>query len=292
VSGPDANRPRTTRLELPADVRRIELRPLGDGPVDISDYALVGAGRGVTLANLGFPGAQIGIMARWDAGLVAEQLALLNPALIIVAFGTNEGFASAGRMTNGYTSQFEQRLLALRAAAPNASIVVVGPPDANRYPRYCLPPPPPLAARRAVEQPAEPAPGAELLRHTLRVGAISAAWPPSEPPESAKCQPLTPDERASYDALIAAQDSALCRWHTPAAIPVVREAQRSVAARLGVLFFDWSVLFDGECGADRWARRGLAHKDRVHFKQEGYARAADRLFEILMAGYAPAPRGR
>ena len=91
--------------------------------------------------------------------------------------------------------------------------------------------------------------------------------------------------------MLSAQDRRLCRWHTPAAFPLVRAAQREIAVRHGVLFFDWYELFEAECGADLWFRQGLAHKDRVHFKQEGYWRAADRLHARLLAGYdSPRPR--
>ena len=85
-------------------------------------------------------------------------------------------------------------------------------------------------------------------------------------------------------------DRRLCRWHTPPAIPIVRAIQREVAARQGALFYDWFALFETECGADRWFRLGLAQKDRVHFKQDGYWRAADQLHTRLMAGYPPPKR--
>ena len=90
--------------------------------------------------------------------------------------------------------------------------------------------------------------------------------------------------------MLADQDRRLCRWHTLPAIPVVRAIQREVAARQGVLFFDWFALFETECGADRWYRRGLAQKDRVHLTGQGYWLAADKLYARLMAGYPPPKR--
>ena len=293
------SRHKTVGFDLAAGARRIALRPIGDGPVDIADHRLVGARPGITLANLGFSGAQVGIMGRWDWPTVTQQILALDPALIIVAFGTNEGFGAAEQMTSSYAGLFEQRLRALMAATPNASLVVVGPPDANRYPRYCLPPSPPAklasAATAAEAHVLATGPPISQIRIAANRGARFAAFPPRpppEPPDSTPCVVLSPDERRSYDALISAQDRRLCRWHTPAAIPIVREAQRRVAARLGVLFWDWGQLFEGECGADLWARTGLAHKDRVHFKQDGYARAADRLFAALLSGYGPERQGR
>lgn len=280
---------RVVRLGLPEAVGRIELRPIGEGPVDVTGHGLVGSRRGVTLSNLGFPGAQIGILGRWHWPAVAARMRDIDPALVILAFGTNEGFAAAGRIGRQYEAVFARHLAAIRAAAPNASIVVVGPPDANRYPRYCfppdaLPPLPPLA----LLPPEVPS--------TASPPAVAARRPPPrplpEPPADTPCTPLTDAERAAYDGLIGSRDRSLCRWHTPAAIAIVREAQRRVAARAGVLFFDWGALPGGECGADRWARQGLAHKDRVHLKANGYARVAERLHAALMAGYVAPRRGR
>lgn len=272
----------------PGHAWMIEIRTNGDGPVEITDLALSRVG-GVQVVNLGFIGAQIGIMGRWHWPTVAAQIERLDPALILVAFGTNEGFAPTSRIAAGYEAQFEQRLAALKAAAPMAALVVVGPPDAARYPRFCLPPPAPLAARPATGGPPEPRARPSFATRAIANGVISAAWPPAEPPESAICKPLAPEEQRGYEFMLASQDRALCRWHTPPALPLVRDIQRRVAARQGALFFDWSELFEGECGIDRWARQGLAARDRVHFRQAGYVRAADRLHERLMAGY-PAKR--
>lgn len=276
----------------PGDVQIIDIKMTGDGPVELTDIALTKA-HGIQVANVGFIGAQVGIMGRWDWPTVSDQLNDLDPALIIVAFGTNEGFAPPDGIAAGYESLFEQRVKALQQAAPNASLVILGPPDAARYPRYCLPPPPPLAKRQngtalqtATPEPPMPAAGIDALL----VGAIITAWPPSEPPETAICAPLSATERQSYRIMLASKDRALCRWHTPPALAIVREAQRRVAARHGLLFLDWSVMLDGDCGIDRWARQGLAAKDRVHFKQAGYVHVADRILDVLLDGYPAAQR--
>ncbi len=268
----------------PGHVWTIEIRANGDGPVEITDLALSRVG-GVQVVNLGFIGAQIGIMGRWHQPTVEAQIARLDPALIVVAFGTNEGFAPPGRIATGYEAQFEQHLAALKAAAPKAALVVVGPPDAARYPRFCLPPPPPLAARAPPGGPGEPRARPSRAAHAIGNGVIGAAWAPAEPPATAICKPLTALERQGYEPMLASQDRALCRWHAPPALALVRDIQRRVAGRQGALFFDWSELFEGACGIDRWARQGLAAKDRVHFRQAGYIRTADRLYERLMAGY-------
>ena len=125
---------RTFKLRVPG--RQVELRPRGDGSVDIADWSVYGKARGVVLASFGFSGAQVGIMERWDWDNVSAQLAALDPALIILAFGTNEGYAPRKKLED-YDDRLEERILALKRAAPNASIVLASGPDANRIPKYC-----------------------------------------------------------------------------------------------------------------------------------------------------------
>ncbi|TXL71229.1 hypothetical protein FHP25_30850 [Vineibacter terrae] len=224
----------------------VELRPRGNGSVDIADWAVYRRGPGVVLTSHGFSGAQVKLLDRWNFQIVTEQLRHLRPALIILAFGTNEGFAPQERLGD-YAAEFRSRLQVLRQAAPGASIVVVGPPDANRLPSYC--------------------------------GRIRGERP---------CAPLTRAEAANYSSMLAGGDRGLCRWHTPAAVDYVRRAQQQVARQLNVYFWDWSSVQGGACGADRWARQDLGHRDHVHMKQDGYWQSADALFENLMRGY----RGR
>jgi lysophospholipase L1-like esterase len=225
----------------------LEIRPRGNGVVDVADWAVYRRNPGVVLTSHGFSGAQVNLLGRWNAHLVAEQMRNLRPALIILAFGTNEGFASQERLGD-YAGEFRERLQMLRRAAPGASIVVVGPPDANRLPSYC-------ARGDGDRRP---------------------------------CVPLNRTEAASYSSRLAGHDRSLCRWHTPAAIDYVRRAQQQVARQLNVYFWDWSAVQGGVCGADRWARRDLGHRDHVHMRQDGYWQSADQLFAALMRGY----RGR
>jgi GDSL-like Lipase/Acylhydrolase family len=227
--------------------RRLEVRPHGDGGVDIADWAVYRNSRGIVLTSHGFSGAQVGIMDRWDWKTVASQLGELDPSLILLAFGTNEGYAPKSRLQN-YETLLEKRIDALKQAAPNASIVLVSGPDANRIPKYCN-------------------------------GAANDRTP---------CKPLSAEEVAGYDGLLSASDRSLCRWHTPGSYELVRSAQRAVAHKTGVYFWDWLEVQGGMCGAYRWEQEGLVHKDRVHMKKDGYWRSADQLYAMLMRGF----RGR
>jgi hypothetical protein len=223
-----------------------ELRARGDGPVDIADWSIYRRERGVTLSSHGFVGASIGVMDRWNAANVTAELRQLSPALIILAFGTNEGFEPTDRLGD-YGAILESRVAQLRAAVPGASIVVVGPPDAERLPDYCGP------------------------RGPAR--------------DNAPCVPLNAAAAQDYDRLLARRDRSLCRWHAPAGLAVVRDQQRHVAARTGAFFWDWSAVQGGACGAARWAQQGLGHRDHVHMMDGGYALSADRFHDTLMRSY-------
>jgi len=233
-------------FQVAHDSSTLELRPQGNGSVDIADWSVYRRERGVTLSGQGFVGAQINIMERWDTANVAKELKQLSPALIILAFGTNEGFDSPDRLAD-YASVFEARVDQLHGIVPAASILVVGPPDADRLPDYC-----------GVHGPAR---------------------------EQLRCAPLTANERADYSRLLARRDRSLCRWHAPAGIALVRQQQQQIAAKTGAVFWDWSSVQGGECGANRWAHEGLGRDDRVHMTEAGYEMSADKLFDVLMQGY-------
>ena len=108
-------------------VRRLEVRTLGGGPVTILGVALEGAA-GVVYSPLAFNGAK----AAWLADLPAEQfraeVAAEAPDLIMLAFGTNEAL-DRGPEAAGYRRGLEALLERFRAAAPQAAIALVGPPD-------------------------------------------------------------------------------------------------------------------------------------------------------------------
>jgi lysophospholipase L1-like esterase len=224
----------------------LEIRARGDGPVSIADWAVYRRERGVVLSSMGFVGAQIGIMDHWDAGNVARQLREMSPALIILAFGTNEGFDPPS-MLGDYESVFASRLAQLHQMMPSASIVVVGPPDANRLPSYC----------------------------GLRGPQV----------EKVGCAPLTPTQSANYGELLARRDRSLCHWHTPAGVAMVRADQQQASRAAGAFFWDWSSVQGGECGANNWVPQQLQRADRVHMFESGYGQSAERLFAELMRGY-------
>jgi len=64
----------------------------------------------------------------------------------------------------------------------------------------------------------------------------------------------------------------------------VREAQRKIAERDGIVFWNWASIMPKECGAERWLRETpvLMAKDHVHFTIAGYKKSAAAFLETLI----------
>ncbi len=224
----------------------------GDGPVTILSWSLLRKS-GLVYVSHGVSGETVNLLGRWNQGLAHWQIGTLNPALVIVAFGTNEGFTTRFNAEE-YESDFRERLKGLRAMVPNASVVVVTAPDGARLPSWC--------ARSAAQR------------------------------ERFDCRPLRPAHAGNYPELVERKSRDICYWHSPPTLDQVRRIQRKVADQLGVYFWDWSRVMGGECGMDRWARmtppRSTA--DRVHMKLDGYDLSGEALYQDLLRHYSPARR--
>jgi lysophospholipase L1-like esterase len=108
-------------------LHRFEIRTLDRAPVRLFGWVTENE-RGVTYETLGINGAQASIVMGWDENLLAGQVARRDPALIVLAYGTNEA-GNRDYSTETYREMYEKLLQRLRKAAPTASILVVGPPD-------------------------------------------------------------------------------------------------------------------------------------------------------------------
>jgi lysophospholipase L1-like esterase len=237
-------------LPLASPARHIEIAPEGDGPVEIISQTVQRNAHGVVLDSHGIVGTTITILDRWDRTTLAWELANRHPALIILAYGTNEGFGD-GLTASGYTTDVARQLSLLHDLAPDAAILMVGPPDAERLPSGC--------------------PGA------------------NSPDIRYRCEPLSAQEEENYSALFKSANprGRACRWHEPPNLAVVRNTQRQIAAAKGAAFWDWSDVMGRNCGLHDWTRAEppLAALDHVHMTSEGYARGADALFTHLMRDY-------
>jgi lysophospholipase L1-like esterase len=84
---------------------------------------------GVALSNLGVVGSQLQHFARTDDALLAAEFQAYAPDLIVLAFGTNEGFVPRFD-SRAYEAVLRAQIMRLRSLAPNAPILLLGAPDA------------------------------------------------------------------------------------------------------------------------------------------------------------------
>jgi lysophospholipase L1-like esterase len=175
----------------------LTLRARGDGVVDVLAWSVTRGGRGVVYANLGTIGASVDLLDRWDPAIVRAELAHLSPVLIVLAFGTNEGFRDSTDPAE-YATEFTGRLRDLHAAAPSAALLVLGPPDGDRHrgkrseaPPACGDPkwtePPRLAQVREVERAVAAREGAYFWDWSAAMGGACSMlrWAATDPPMAA-----------------------------------------------------------------------------------------------------------
>ena len=98
------------------------------GPVTISSWATFHDNGGVVLSNLGIVGSQLLHLARTDDSMLVAEFRAYQPDLIVLAFGTNEGFgpridAAAFEIT------LRTQIARLRSIS-DAPILLLGAPDA------------------------------------------------------------------------------------------------------------------------------------------------------------------
>jgi len=86
---------------------------------------------GITYETLGINGAQAGMLLDWNQSILAGEMADREPALIVLAYGTNEAL-SPKWTAEEYSATFSEVIRRVRAAAPLASILIVGPPDCEK----------------------------------------------------------------------------------------------------------------------------------------------------------------
>ena len=103
------------------------LRTVSTAPVRLFGWVAQNQS-GVTYETLGINGAQADLMLEWNASILDTELASRDPALVVLAYGTNEAL-SRSWTPEGYHTVLTEIIQRLRATLPVASILLVGPPD-------------------------------------------------------------------------------------------------------------------------------------------------------------------
>ena len=119
--------PGFTRYLTPPGAHHFVLKTLDHRPVRLFGWVADKAA-GVTYEALGLNGAEASVILKWDESMLATYLQRRGPAMIVLAYGTNEATDPLWRHES-YREMFAKLIARLRAGAPAASILVLGPAD-------------------------------------------------------------------------------------------------------------------------------------------------------------------
>ncbi len=126
----------TTTRHRTRHLREVSIKVTDSGPVDLGGIGIFDRGAGVSFSNIGFTGATIAVIDKFDSGVLASELKRLAPDIVIMEFGTNEGFHDDTDLTE-YRALYSRVIGKIRAALPEIKLVMILPPDAERLPQNC-----------------------------------------------------------------------------------------------------------------------------------------------------------
>jgi lysophospholipase L1-like esterase len=127
--------PTWQRIRINAGGSTLTVRAEGAAPVQLLSWRLMRDSAGVRYVNLGVPGATMETAERWTDAFFKADIQHLSPDLIVIGYGTNAAFDDQ-LDPEAYITAADTLIARLRSAAPNASLLLVGPPDVARLPSY------------------------------------------------------------------------------------------------------------------------------------------------------------
>lgn len=126
-------------VEVADGPHKVEVRTTTDKATRLFGMRMERDTPGVTLSALGITGARARFLDKQDDAHWAEVLKAARPDLVVLAFGTNEvgdgklAFDENGQKSKDPMGDYERNLkkvmVQVTAAVPEASVMLVGPPD-------------------------------------------------------------------------------------------------------------------------------------------------------------------
>jgi lysophospholipase L1-like esterase len=222
------------------------IAPAGDGKISVLGWSTGSGKSGVRYINLGIPGASALTTARWDPALVRQDIEALKPALVVLGYGTNEGFQDGLDMA-AYEARYVGLVRLIRQAAPKATLLILGPLDGAKLPGYAK-------FDHDLSLPCRPLSSGELMHYQAFIADRSDAldrWyePPKLAPVRAVLAKVAQQFHADYFNLASVMGGA-CAIHA------------------------WAL-----------AKPPLALPDHVHLTALGYQRIGKAIYDHLMAQY-------
>jgi lysophospholipase L1-like esterase len=230
-------------------VHDISITTTSPGTVSLASVSIYNNHSGLTYNSVGYVGAQAMLLNKMSEKLFADDLVRINPQIVVLSFGTNEASNEHLDIAQ-YTKAYERIIGKIKAALPAANVVMILPPDFNEMPTTCA----------------------------------------KDKVADAACRRAPPEVNVAANAgatttLSAAVSAPECAWRTPAKLAQIRDAQRDIAKRHGLVYWNWaSIMPEGECGAHQWftASPPLMSRDHVHFTGEGYKKSAEQFLNTLI----------
>ncbi|HYD27669.1 hypothetical protein [Brevundimonas sp.] len=131
LNGSDDNGPSCQRMDLFRPAPVVTFRGTGRGVI-LDTVWTERPGPGVVVSSLGLTGATLADLASRDETTMGMVIGFLAPSLVVLAYGTNEGFDPALDPA-AYERLLRAEVEKMRRFAPwQASILILGAPDALR----------------------------------------------------------------------------------------------------------------------------------------------------------------
>jgi hypothetical protein len=122
--------PACRSVDSPSPVSSASVTTEDAGIVTITSFATFKRRGGVVLSNLGVVGSQLSHFGRTSDAVLRAEFAAYHPDLIVLAYGTNEGFSPSGS-GGGFEAVIRAQVQRIRRLAPNVPIMLLGAPDAG-----------------------------------------------------------------------------------------------------------------------------------------------------------------
>jgi lysophospholipase L1-like esterase len=119
-----------------ASFKTLDVVTTSAGEVTLSGVFVDQRQSGVSYLSVGFPGAKASVLKRMTPANFADDMARLNPDMVILAFGTNEGFDD-NLDPDEYKRNLGSILSMMMMGNPKLKVVLIGPPPGVRKEDSC-----------------------------------------------------------------------------------------------------------------------------------------------------------
>ena len=260
----------SVELKWPAQATALQLH-LADGntPAEFRFYGFTVERPDAVLSydTLGAKGTTSEHPLKRDDGALIEYLRQRPPDLLVVWFGTNSAVAKPFS-PEFFRESFSGLLTKLREVAPDASLLVIGPPDLNKRPEGCG------AWAFQKKRRLYPAEREALKRFacTPEASVINRPGkPPRYPAEGVRTQ-------AEWTQWLES-----CPFQPLLTLATVADVERDAAVTARGMFFDTYAFMGGPGSMHGWVCQEprLGEFDHVHLTPEGHAHLAQAVRDAL-----------